>query len=47
VLAQELGIEHDPFVALLPILPSVTGLTVSLRGRQYHWQVEKWLCGGR
>jgi len=42
VLAHELGIEHDPFVALLPILPSVTGLMVSLRGRQYNWQVEKW-----
>ncbi|HVN27323.1 MAG TPA: hypothetical protein VMT64_02495, partial [Candidatus Binataceae bacterium] len=39
VMAYELGIEHDPFVALLPILPSVTGLTVSLRGRRYHWQV--------
>ena len=42
VLAQELGIEHDAFVAILPILPSVAGLMVSLRGRQYNWQVEKW-----
>ncbi|MFZ0888705.1 MAG: hypothetical protein WA005_09650 [Candidatus Binataceae bacterium] len=42
LLARELGIQHDAFVALLPILPSISGLMVSLRGAQYDWQVEKW-----
>jgi len=46
LLAQELGIQHDAFVALLPILPSVAGLTVSLRGSHFDWHVERWYAVG-
>ncbi len=46
VLARDLGIDSAEFVALLPILPSVAGLMVSLRGRQYLWNVEKWYAVG-
>jgi hypothetical protein len=46
LLALDLGIERDPFVALLPIIPSVTGLMVSLRGKRFNWNVEKWYAVG-
>lgn len=46
LLARELGIEHDAFIAMLPILPSVAGLTVSLRGPRFGWQIRRWYAVG-
>jgi hypothetical protein len=46
LLARELGIQQHSFVALLPILPSVAGLTVSLRGPHFDWNVERWYAVG-
>lgn len=46
LLARDLAIENDPFVALLPILPSIAGLMVALRGPRFHWNVEKWYAVG-
>ena len=46
VLARELGIEHDAFIAMLPILPSVAGLTVSLRGSRFNWHIRRWYAVG-
>jgi len=46
VLARDLGFDRDEFVAMLPILPSMTGLLQSLRGRRFNWNVEKWFAAG-
>jgi len=44
--ARNLGIERDAYIALLPILPSITGLMVSLRGPLIGWNVKKWYALG-
>ncbi len=46
LMARDLGIEHDPFISQMPILPSVMGLMVSVRGRRVHWNVERWYAVG-
>jgi hypothetical protein len=46
LLADDLGLRDRAFVALLPILPSATGLTMTLRGRQFGWRAERWYAVG-
>jgi hypothetical protein len=46
LVARELGLQHHAFVTLLPILPSMVGLFISLRGPQFHWHLEKWYAVG-
>jgi len=46
LLARELDIQHHAFVGLLPILPSIAGLTVALRGPGFGWNVKRWYAVG-
>jgi len=46
LLADDLGLREREFVALLPILPSATGLTMTLRGRRFGWSAERWYAVG-
>jgi hypothetical protein len=46
VLARELGFEGHTYVALSPILPSLAGLTISLRGYRFGWHVSRWYAIG-
>ena len=46
LLADDLGLRNRAFVALLPILPSATGITTTLRGPQFGWRFERWYAVG-
>ena len=46
LMADDLGLRNRAFIALLPILPSATGLTMSIRGRRFGWNGERWYAVG-
>jgi len=46
VLARELGIQADPFIVIVGILPSMAGFVLALRGPRFGWNVERWYAVG-
>ena len=46
LMADDLELHHRALVALLPILPSLTGLTLTARGRWVGWHAERWYSVG-
>jgi len=46
LMADDLELHHRAFIALLPILPSLTGLTLAARGRWIGWHPERWYAVG-
>jgi len=46
LMADDLELHDRAFIAPLPILPSLTGLTITARGRWIGWRAERWYSVG-